>query len=396
MQGALFGLKVLDLTEDIAGSFCTRLLADYGADVLKIEPPQGSAMRRMGPFFQDDPHPEKSLFFLAMNLNKKGATLNLESSEGQEIFKELVSRVDVVVESYRPGYLSSLGLGYQDLERINPSLVMTSITPFGQEGPYSQFKSDEIVNYAMGMIMSISGMQGRPPLKHGGFQAQYEAGLNAAGATSMAVFYQEATGVGQHIDLSITETVASTMMATQTTYTFMGGTMARRRTSGGQFTHPMACSDGWIIVQTGGGASWQNISDLFEEPKLMEPRFAEPAQRGLNGEELDQIVLESIKDRSKWDLFPKAADARILFGLVQTPGELAECPQLESRDFYREIEHPVMGKVKVPAVMFNFSLTPYELQMPAPTLGQHNQEVYGDGLEYSEEDLTRFRRSGAI
>ena len=396
MQGALFGLKVLDLTEDIAGSFCTRLLADYGADVLKIEPPQGSAMRRMGPFFQDDPHPEKSLFFLAMNLNKKGATLNLESSEGLEIFKELVSRVDVVVESYRPGYLSSLGLGYQDLERINPSLVMTSITPFGQEGPYSQFKSDEIVNYAMGMIMSISGMQGRPPLKHGGFQAQYEAGLNAAGATSMAVFYQEATGVGQHIDLSITETVASTMMATQTTYTFMGGTMARRRTSGGQFTHPMACSDGWIIVQTGGGASWQNISDLFEEPKLMEPRFAEPAQRGLNGEELDQIVLESIKDRSKWDLFPKAADARILFGLVQTPGELAECPQLESRDFYREIEHPVMGKVKVPAVMFNFSLTPYELQMPAPTLGQHNQEVYGDGLEYSEEDLTRFRRSGAI
>ncbi len=396
MQGALFGLKVLDLTEDIAGSFCTRLLADYGADVLKIEPPHGSAMRRMGPFFQDDPHPEKSLFFLAMNLNKKGATLNLESSEGQEIFKELVSRVDVVVESYRPGYLSSLGLGYQDLERINPSLVMTSITPFGQEGPYSQFKSDEIVNYAMGMIMSISGMQGRPPLKHGGFQAQYEAGLNAAGATSMAVFYQEATGVGQHIDLSITETVASTMMATQTTYTFMGGTMARRRTSGGQFTHPTACSDGWIIVQTGGGASWQNISDLFEEPKLMEPRFAEPAQRGLNGEELDQIVLESIKDRSKWDLFPKAADARILFGLVQTPGELAECPQLESRDFYREIEHPVMGKVKVPAVMFNFSLTPYELQMPAPTLGQHNQEVYGDGLEYSEEDLTRFRRSGAI
>ena len=396
MQGALFGLKVLDLTEDIAGSFCTRLLADYGADVLKIEPPHGSAMRRMGPFFQDDPHPEKSLFFLAMNLNKKGATLNLESSEGLEIFKELVSRVDVVVESYRPGYLSSLGLGYQDLERINPSLVMTSITPFGQEGPYSQFKSDEIVNYAMGMIMSISGMQGRPPLKHGGFQAQYEAGLNAAGATSMAVFHQEATGVGQHIDLSITETVASTMMATQTTYTFMGGTMARRRTSGGQFTHPTACSDGWIIVQTGGGASWQNISDLFEEPKLMEPRFAEPAQRGLNGEELDQIVLESIKDRSKWDLFPKAADARILFGLVQTPGELAECPQLESRDFYREIEHPVMGKVKVPAVMFNFSLTPYELQMPAPTLGQHNQEVYGDGLEYSEEDLTRFRRSGAI
>ena len=396
MQGALFGLKVLDLAEDIAGSFCTRLLADYGADVLKVEPPQGSALRRMGPFFKDDNDPEKSLFFLAMNLNKKGSTLNLESPEGRDIFKELVSRVDVVVESYRPGYLASLGLGYPDLEQINPSLVMTSISPFGQEGPYSQFKSDEIVNYAMGMIMSISGMQGREPLKHGGFQAQYEAGLNAAGATTMAVFHQETTGIGQHIDLSITECVASSMMATQTTYTFMGGTQARRRTSGGQFTHPMPCSDGWIIVQSGGGASWQDIAEFFEAPVLLEPRFAEPAQRGLNGEELDEIVLESIKDRSKWELFPKAAEARMLFGLVQTPGELAECPQLESRDFFREIDHPVMGKVKVPAVLFNFSLTPYEMQMPAPTLGQHNQEVYGDGLEYSREHLDQLRRSGAI
>ena len=396
LQGALFGLKVLDLTEDIAGSFCTRLLADYGADVLKVEPPQGSALRRMGPFFQDDPHPEKSLFFLAMNLNKKGATLNLESPEGQAIFKELISRVDVVVESYRPGYLGSLGLSYQDLETLNPSLVMTSITPFGQEGPYSQFNSDEIVNYAMGMIMSISGLQGRPPLKHGGFQAQYEAGLNAAGATSMAVFHQENTGIGQHIDLSITETVASTMMATQTTYPFMGGVQARRRVSGGQFTHPMACSDGWIIVQTGGGASWDDISDLFEAPQLLEPRFADPAERGLHGAELDQIVLESIKERSKWDLFPKAADARILFGLVQTPGELANCPQLESRDFYREVDHPVMGKVKVPSVLFNFSLTPYDFQMPAPTLGQHNDELYKDGLEYSGDDLVKLRQLGAI
>jgi crotonobetainyl-CoA:carnitine CoA-transferase CaiB-like acyl-CoA transferase len=128
----------------------------------------------------------------------------------------------------------------------------------------------------------------------------------------------------------------------------------------------------------------------------LEPRFADPAERGLHGAELDQIVLESIKERSKWDLFPKAADARILFGLVQTPGELANCPQLESRDFYREVDHPVMGKVKVPSVLFNFSLTPYEFQMPAPTLGQHNDELYKDGLEYSGDDLVKLRQLGAI
>jgi crotonobetainyl-CoA:carnitine CoA-transferase CaiB-like acyl-CoA transferase len=396
LPGALNGIKVLDLTGDVAGSFCARLLADYGADVLKLEPTGGSALRRMGPFFHDEPHREKSLFFLAMNLNKKSATLNLETSAGQNIFKELVSRVDVVVESHRPGHLASLGLGYQDLEKVNPGLVMTSLTPFGQEGPYSQYKGEEVVNYAMGMIMSISGLQGREPLKHGGFQAQYEGGLNGAAATSMAIFMQENTGIGQHIDLSITECVASSMMATQTAYPFMGGTQARRRTTGGQFTHPMPCADGWIIVQTGGGASWDDIAKFFGTPELLEPRFAEPAQRGLNGEDLDRIVLEAIKDRGKWDLFPRAAEARMLFGLVQTPSELARCAQLESRDFYREVDHPVMGKLRVPSVLFNFSLTPYQMRMPSPALGQHNQEVYADGLGYGREDLECLKQMGVI
>ena len=396
MPGALNGIKVLDLAEDVAGSFCARLLADYGADVLKLEPPGGSALRRLGPFFHDDPHWEKSLFFLVMNLNKKGATLNLEDAAGRKIFKELVSHVDVVVESHRPGWLESLGLGYPQLEEINPGLVMTSITPFGQDGPYSGFKAEEVVNYAMGMIMSISGLQGREPLKHGGFQAQYEGGLNGAAATSMAIFMKETTGLGQHIDLSVTECVASSMMAVQTTYPFMGGVQARRRASGGQFTHPMACSDGWIIVQPGGGASWEDIAEFFETPELLEPRFAQAAQRSLNGEELDRIVLDAIKDRGKWELFPKAAEARMLFGLVQTPSELASCPQLESRDFYREVDHPVMGKLRVPSVLFNFGLTPYQMQMASPTLGQHNREIYLDGLGYSQQDLDCLRQQNVI
>ena len=158
--GVLDGVKVLDLSEDIAGSFCARLLADYGADVLKLEPPGGAALRRMEPFFGDDPHPEKSLFFLVMNLNKKGANLNLASGTGRAILKELAQHVDVVVETFRPGYLASVGLGYEDLAQLNPGLVMTSITPFGQDGPYSQYQGEEIVNYAMGMIMSISGLPG--------------------------------------------------------------------------------------------------------------------------------------------------------------------------------------------------------------------------------------------
>ena len=150
-HGPLDGVKVLDLSEDIAGSFCARLLADYGAEVLKLEPPAGAALRRMPPFFGDDPHPEKSLFFLAMNLNKKSATINLKTAAGRELFRELIPHVDVVVESHRPGYLADLGLGYEALEAINPGLVMTSITPFGQTGPYSQYAGEEIVSYSMGL-----------------------------------------------------------------------------------------------------------------------------------------------------------------------------------------------------------------------------------------------------
>ena len=382
MDGGVFdGLKVLDLSEDIAGSFCARLLADYGADVLKVEPPGGSAMRRIGPFYHDEPHPEQSLFFLILNLNKKGVTLNLDAEAGRSLLKKLVPYVDLVVESYRPGYLDELGIGYTALSAVNPRLVMTSITPFGQTGPYSRYAGAEIVSYAMGMVMGISGVQGMPPLKHGGFQAQYQGGLFGAGAAAMALFAQDRDGAGQHVDVSVTECVASTMMATQTIYPFMGASQIRRA-PGTMWENPMPCKDGWIIVQAGGGASWEDIADFFETPELLEPRFADRAQRVRNGAAMDAVVLEAIKDREKWELFPKAAEKRMLFGLVQTPTELAECPQLESRAFYRETEHPVIGRIKVPAELFRLSATPYQLRMPAPTLGQHNAEIFGDGLGF--------------
>ena len=396
LEGVLSGVKVLDLSEDIAGSFCARLLGDYGADVLKIEPPGGARLRRMGPFYQDDPHPEKSLFFLLLNLNKKGATLNLETSTGQGILKRLVQQVDVVVESYRPGHLASLRLGYDDLADENPGLTMTSITPFGQDGPYSQYQGEEIVEYAMSMVMSISGTQDREPLKHGGFQAQYQGGLFAAAATSMALFAQLNTGQGEHVDVSITECLASTMMATQTIYPFLGGTQARRKAEGNGFENPLPCKDGWIIVQAGGGATWEDLANFFEAPELLEPRFADRAQRSQNGIEMDQIIVGAIKDRKKWELFPRAAAARMLFGLVQTPSELVICPQLESRNFFREVEHPVIGKIKVPAELFKLTETPYQLRRAAPTLGEHNQEIYVEGLAYSRQEFCQLRQLNVI
>ena len=395
-EGALEGVRVLDLAEDIAGSFCARLLADYGAEVIKLETSGGSALRRMGPFHKDDPHPEKSLFFLILNLNKRGVTLNIESEGGKRIFRDLVQDADVVVESFKPGYMASLGLGYDSLDRENPRVIMTSITPFGQQGPYSQFEGEEIVSYAMGAIMGISGTLDREPLKHGGFQAQYEAGLNGAAATTMALLFQQNTGEGQHLDISTTECVSSTMIADQTAYAFTGAIQTRRKPVGSLFEHPMPCKDGWVIGQTGGGASWEDMARFYGSRELLEPRFSDQAQRAECGEELDSILLDAIRDRGRWELFQNASEMRILIGLVQTPEDLARCPQLEARGFYREVEHPVMGKLRVPAVLFNLGLTPYQLRRSAPLLGQHNREVYCDHLGYTREDLARMRQLDII
>ena len=394
--GPLEGVTILDLSQGIAGPFCARLLADYGADVVKVEPPGGDPLRRVGPFYGDDPHPEKSLFFLVMNLNKRGITLDLETALGRRLFLELVRWADVVVESFPPGYLSRLELDYPRLSRLNPRLVLTSITPFGQSGPYSGFAGEEIVFYAMGGIMAISGTSDREPLKHGGNQAQYEAGLLGAAATAVALLHADATGGGQHLDISITEVVASTMVVHQPYYAFSGGIHGRRPPKGTLLGNPMPCRDGWVILQTGGGATWEEIADFLGKPELRDLKFATQEGRRVHGEELDALLLEAVKDRGRWELFHGAAERRILFGIVQDAKDLAECPQLAARGFYREVEHPVIGPIRVPAVLCNMSLTPYTLRRPAPLLGQHNVEIYCGLLGYSRQDVVRMRQLGVI
>ena len=395
-EGALEGVRVIDVSQDMAGSFCARLLADYGAEVIKVEPPGGAALRRMGPFHEDDPHPEQSLTFLVLNLNKLGVTLDIECQAGRGIFRRLVQDADIVVETFTPGYLASLGLDHGSLEETNPRLIMTSISPFGQEGPYSRYHGEEIVSYAMGAAMSVSGTQDREPLKHGGFQAQYEAGLNAAAATSMALLFQGRTGEGQHLDISTAECVGSTMIANQSLYAFTGSVQARMKPDASRFGHPMPCKDGWVILQTGGEAGWSDIAGLFGTPELLSPHLHGQAQRGQYSPEMDAILLEALADRGKWDLFRDASRMGILSGVVQTPEDLDGCPQLEARGFYREVDHPVMGRLKVPAVLLNLSLTPYQLRHPAPLLGQDNPAVYCDRLGYTRGELVRMRRAGVV
>jgi len=376
LPAVLDDLLVLDLGRGIAGPLCARLLGDYGADVIKVEPPGGECGRRMPPFFQDDPYPEKSLFFLLANLNKRGVALDLERKEGAALLRRLARTADVIIESFPPGYLASLGLDHATLAQDNPGLVMTSITPFGQTGPYSQYKGDEIVAYATGGIMAISGTADREPLQHGGFPAEYEAAMNGMLATNVALLTRDMNGVGQHVDVSVQDVVTSSLVINQPYYSFAGGVQGRRRAEGSSFGHVMPCKDGVFVTQEGGGVTWDGIADFFGRPELKEQRFADPTQRIANGHALDAIIMDATKDRTMAEMFKTASEQyRMLFGIVQTPEDLATCAQLEARGFYADVEHPVIGRIRVPFRLWNMSIGGATYHRPAPLLGQHNVEV---------------------
>jgi len=397
IPSALDDVRVLDISQGIAGPLCAKLLGDFGADVIKVEPPGGECGRRMPPFFQDDPHPEKSLFFLLTNLNKRGITLDLETPPGADIFKKLARLADIVVDTFPPGYLASLGLDHASLERENPGLVMTSITPFGQSGPHSHYKGEEIVAYAMSGIMSVSGTADREPLKHGGFQAQYEAGFNGTVATLFTLLLRDLTGAGQHVDVSVQEAVNSTMVINQPFYSWTGGVQGRRRPEGAMFGHVMPCKDGYFVGQAGGGASWDDVAEFYGREELKDERFADAVQRIVNGQALDELLIDAAKDRTMAEMFKSASEQyRMLFGIVQTPADLADCAQLEAREFYQDVEHPVIGKIKVPFRLWNMTESPARYRRPAPLLGQHNAEVYAQILGYSEEEVMTLRGRGVI
>ncbi|MEI8150017.1 MAG: CoA transferase [Hyphomicrobiales bacterium] len=387
---------VLDLSEGVAGPICARLLADYGAKVVKIEPPQGGSSRRLHPFVGDDPDPEKSLFHLLLNLNKRGVTLDITRPEGADLLRQLARKADIIVESFAPGYLASFGLDYETLEKENPSLVFTSITPFGQTGPYCHYKGGEIVAYATSGIMAISGESDREPLQHGGFPALYEAGMNGFLATNAALLCRDIDGVGQHVDVSIQEVVASSLIVNQPYYSFAGGVQGRRHAEGTNFGQVMPCKDGYFVAQPGGGATWDNIADFFERPELKEHRFADLDERVHNGAEMDAIILDATKDRTMAEMFKSAAEKyRMLLGIVQTPEDLANCPQLEARSFYEEVEHPVVGKIRVPFRLWNMSEGSAAYRTPAPLLGQHTAEVLGEA-GCSAQEIADLRARGLV
>ena len=397
-ERALEGVKVIDLTHHIAGPYCTKLLADHGADVVKIERPGGDPARRMPPFFHDDTGADKSLLFLYLNTNKRGVTLNLKTIQGRAMLKELVRDADIVVENFSPRVMPGLGLDYQDLKEINPSLVMTSISNFGQTGPYRDYRAADIVEYALGGLMYIFGSYDGKPLKHALHQAQFRAGTNSASASLMAMYNRRLTGEGQRVDVSVQECVASGLRDVVDNYTYTGAVRRREPNHRGDLTRIREVSDGHILPNPGISArlDWSVVADFLEAPELNDERFNTPSARFANPEALGEAMDRAFASKNKYDIFYAAHKLRFIYGLVQSPEEVLADVQFAARGFFVDVDHPSTGPIKYPGAPFRMEGTPWQVQRPAPSLGEHNQELLGEPFGYSDVDLSRLRAMEVI
>jgi len=401
-EQALTGLKVLDVTHYIAGPYCTKLLADYGADVIKVEKPgSGDGTRRMGPFPGDIPDPEKSGLFLHLNTNKRGITLNLKTETGVKIFKNLVKESDVLVENFSPRVMPSLGLDYQTLKKVNPRLIMTSISNFGQTGPYRDFKATEITLLALCGQMHKLGDPDREPLKHALNIYQYFAGEIASLVTIAAVMGRKTSEDGEHIDISILETMVGDPN-NKTYYYGISGDKGSRATVKNYPIYPWGAfpaKDGYVCIQGAGhGEEWlPRLFTMIGKPELKDdPKFSTPQNRVKYNDEFNALLYSWLIDHTKQEIFDEAAKVRYPVAPVYNTGELVSNPHYQERGYFVDIEHPRAGKLTYPGAPFRMSEAGYAIRKPAPLLGQHNEEVYCNLLGYSKHDMTILRSRGII
>ena len=399
--GALDGITVLDLGTDIPGPYCAKMLADYGAEVIKIEDPAGGdPARRAVPFPGDIPHPEKSGLFLHLNTNKRSVTLNLKTATGRDILLDLVKRANVVIENGLPGAMDNIGLGWEDLAEVNPKLVMTSITPFGQEGPYRDYAAEEITVFAMTSRMYTHGQPDREPLRFAPDIAWFQVGQTAALATMGAIMAQERFGIGQRVDISALEALVGNVDARTIFYTISGQEPPPRsqtRQTVSSAAGVLPCLDGYVLLIAGGERFFRRLLRAIGHPELaQDPRFATPAARAEHRDEFDAIFLPWILERTRREIFQQLQAYSVMCAPIMTVDEAFTDPQEVARDFFVEIDHPAAGRLLYPGAPFIMDETPWSVRRPAPLLGEHNEQVLCGELGLSKQELLALASQGII
>lgn len=405
---ALDDIRVLDLTHDLGG-YCTKLLADLGADVIKIEPPGGDPARNVPPFYHDGAGLERSLYFFNLNTNKRSVTLDLESAAGRTALEQLVPTADIVVDSFAPGYLDSLGLGYDGLTKLRKDIILTSVTGFGQAGPHAAYLSPDIVGVAMGGIMWLAGSPDDPPNLPPCYQGYVSAGIQAAAGTTMALYHRDVTGEGQHVDVSMQEAVLIAQETAMPQFDLQGVVRTRTGVRGALPINvpgmgPYEASDGWIWSYVGapGGAAWTELQawmasegkaeDLAEEPYnstiaelnmrfltavVLNPEFAK--EKGPILKHIDDVLLRFYQSKPKWEIYEQGQRRRLLVGIVSSPEDLAKNPQLEARAWFQDVAHPELNDtLRYPGPPYRLSETPWRITRRPPLLGEHTDEVLGE------------------
>ena len=398
---ALDGVKVLDLGHGIPPAHSGKLMACFGAEVIKVEPLDGDPLRRSGPFSGDLPHSETSGLFQYLNINKKGVTLNLDSGHGQKVFRGLLSWADILVEGLGAGVLDGLGFPYEEIEAANPALVAVSITPFGQSGPYRDYKSHEIQPYAFGGPMYFTGQPEREPVNSANNVVDLHTGLAAAAAGMVAFRRAEASGVGDYIDIAASEVQMGNIdrrAAKLLAYSYTGAVGARNLDHMGIGSGPFPCADGYINL-LGGEFGFDRVCSMIEREDLMDdPRFNTPEGRRdpANIEEISALVISWLYSQSKLDVWETAQQKRVLSGVVNTTEDLLKDEHFWERGMWARMQHPVMGEMTMPGKPLKMYRTPWWLHSPAPRIGEHNRDVYCGMLGYSREELGKLRQWGVI
>lgn len=385
----LEGIVVLDLSRVLAGPYCGMMLADYGANVIKIEPPgEGDDSRAFGPFVG-----KESAYFMSLNRNKRSMTLNFKLQKDIDLFKEMVAKCDVVLENYRPGTMEKFGIGYDVLKKINPRLIYAACSGFGHTGPYKDKPAYDIVVQAMGGIMSVTGPEGGEPCRVGASVGDIIAGMFTAYGVMMGLFHRERTGEGQKIDVGMLDCQVAVLENAISRYLVSGsvpGPLGNRHPSITPFAS-FTAKNGHLIVGAGNDRLWEKLCNLLGRPELIkDERFDNNSKRTANVKELMPILNSIFIAKTIEEWITILEDAGLPCAPINTVDKVVNDPHIKAREMIVEVDHPVAGHLKMPGVPVKMSATPGAVERPAPMLGQHTSEILKEVLGWDEAKTKAF------